>query len=717
MSIRKIFEEELADLKTQLVEMCRLTEKMIADAITALVNRDRELGKSIGIADKRVDEYEMEIEKKCNGHKLIQNYDTNPMFYTVAKYYNSSMGAPGLEVCNGEIVLQTQLLYFGATDNAYKNAATDTNYKTFDIDFDKVKFTYTEQATSETFLGIYTDSSLSGGKKVGYNVNFTGCVFDFSNATAMTKVMTAKDDAITKCNSIVNVTVNGCEMITKNPQVILYEEHETNGSSVVFAKGTDDKYLKMTVIGSDEAPTATANNDTLRFKRGEDDAAGNKTYELIAHTHDFSTQNHNNESHWMECACGEKNGVTAHVFDNACDTDCACGYVRSITHNFDIPDHDETHHWNKCECGEIDQKIEHSFDSNCDTDCACGYVRSITHNFNIPDHDETHHWNKCECGEIGEKVEHSYTVYGHNDNVHWLACSVCESVDASSEAEHSYADVQDSICDCGFDRGHVHFYDQTDYDDNGHWNKCECGQIDESSAAEHIFDSNCDADCACGFVRAIVHRHNILNGDETHHWYECECGDESVKEEHYFKSACATKCALCEYERATTDGHTYSDVCDVTCNVCREERIASHVYTNACDDCCNLCFAIRTAAPHSGGSASCEKRSECSVCGVEYGELADHAYTSSYIYSTTHHWYECACGARKDESEHSFGEYTEYGNARIRSCACGYTVTSALISDGSETKVVVIGSVVGCAVMVANIGLGLWIVISKKRLG
>ena len=65
MSIRKIFEEELADLKTQLVEMCRLTEQMISDAITALVNRDRELGKSIRVMDKRVDEYEMAIEKKC----------------------------------------------------------------------------------------------------------------------------------------------------------------------------------------------------------------------------------------------------------------------------------------------------------------------------------------------------------------------------------------------------------------------------------------------------------------------------------------------------------------------------------------------------------------------------------------------------------------------------------------------------------------------------
>ena len=65
MSIRKIFEEELNQLKLELVEMCRLTEQMICSAITALENRDRELGKSIHETDKRVDEYEMDIEKKC----------------------------------------------------------------------------------------------------------------------------------------------------------------------------------------------------------------------------------------------------------------------------------------------------------------------------------------------------------------------------------------------------------------------------------------------------------------------------------------------------------------------------------------------------------------------------------------------------------------------------------------------------------------------------
>ena len=65
MSARKQFEEELEDLKTELVEMCRLTADMIAKATEALVNFDRELGKSIGAIDKRVDEYEMDIEKRC----------------------------------------------------------------------------------------------------------------------------------------------------------------------------------------------------------------------------------------------------------------------------------------------------------------------------------------------------------------------------------------------------------------------------------------------------------------------------------------------------------------------------------------------------------------------------------------------------------------------------------------------------------------------------
>ncbi len=65
MAIRKQLEEELTGLKTELLEMCTLTQSMIEDAIRALLHKDRELGKSIGERDKQVNEYELTIEKRC----------------------------------------------------------------------------------------------------------------------------------------------------------------------------------------------------------------------------------------------------------------------------------------------------------------------------------------------------------------------------------------------------------------------------------------------------------------------------------------------------------------------------------------------------------------------------------------------------------------------------------------------------------------------------
>ena len=56
MSARVQFEAELNEMKDELVAMCRLTADMIANATTALVNFDRELGRSIGESDKKVDE-------------------------------------------------------------------------------------------------------------------------------------------------------------------------------------------------------------------------------------------------------------------------------------------------------------------------------------------------------------------------------------------------------------------------------------------------------------------------------------------------------------------------------------------------------------------------------------------------------------------------------------------------------------------------------------
>ena len=65
MTARRAFEEELESLKLELVKMCRITEDMISDSITALVNKDKSLAESVPPRDREVDEYELDIERQC----------------------------------------------------------------------------------------------------------------------------------------------------------------------------------------------------------------------------------------------------------------------------------------------------------------------------------------------------------------------------------------------------------------------------------------------------------------------------------------------------------------------------------------------------------------------------------------------------------------------------------------------------------------------------
>ena len=249
-------------------------------------NNDGEVGSTVQLLfqdDVVVDAYSSKcnlgqvqgtIVFDLNGHKLIQNFD-NAFLFSRAYDWEGIEDAT-FEICNGEVVLTNEFLYSGA--NSY--SATATKFKTFHLNFDNVQFTYAEGAAATNFLAKYNDhTSVTGGQKIGYDVNFTDCVFDLTNATAMTSVFNANDSDITTGNSVVNLNVNGCEIVTGNPAVTLYEEHATNGSTVTFNKNENGKYLAMTVKGSTEAPTATANGGELEFHKTAE-AEGSITYQL-----------------------------------------------------------------------------------------------------------------------------------------------------------------------------------------------------------------------------------------------------------------------------------------------------------------------------------------------------------------------------------------------------------------------------------------------------
>ena len=92
--------------------------------------------------------------------------------------------------------------------------------------------------------------------------------------------------------------------------------------------------------------------------------------------------------------------------------------------------------------------------------------------------------------------------------------------------------------------------------------------------------------------------------------------------EHTYSGVCDTTCDKCQATREAA-AHTYDNACDAECNVCAVTRTpAAHVYDNDCDADCNVCAATRTPAEHVYTD---ECKAACSVCGAANAE-ATHTY-------------------------------------------------------------------------------------------
>jgi len=104
------------------------------------------------------------------------------------------------------------------------------------------------------------------------------------------------------------------------------------------------------------------------------------------------------DDHWVECICGEKDEVTPHTLE----ADLAF---------------DETGHWNTCE--ECDTKISfaaHDFAAAWETDddshwheCACGAVSGFAAHAAGATwlYDDDDHWKECECGVVFGLAAHT----------------------------------------------------------------------------------------------------------------------------------------------------------------------------------------------------------------------------------------------------------------------------------------------------------------------
>ena len=309
------------------------------------------------------------------------------------------------------------------------------------------------------------------------------------------------------------------------------------------------------------------------------------------------------------------------------------------------------------------------------------------HNYNnvkwTPNTDaSTGHWRKCKnCDKtqtaahtevIDAAVEPTCTATGLTEGKH---CSVCGAVIVA----------QTTVPAKAHDWGTQWISD--DSDKNHHWHKCNnCNAIDTTSKAPHDWNSGkvttpatCTTDgvktltcTACSVTKietidASGHDFSVRRYDENNHWLKCSrCDAIDAKAAHSGGTATCTKKAKCE-----VCGQPHGD-------------LKAHDFANGpyqydgqqhWKKCAN-CDATDTKEAHSGGTASCTKKAECSVCGQEYGGLKAHDFENGpYQYDGQQHWKKCAnCTATTEPVAHTdFTAWKSDRSGHWHECStCGY---------------------------------------------
>lgn len=298
--------------------------------------------------------------------------------------------------------------------------------------------------------------------------------------------------------------------------------------------------------------------------------------------------------------------------------------------------------------------------------------------------DETNHWYQCTvCGAKTGIAAHSYTDAKFDGNGHWAVCA-CGA--EAHHDKHSLTAKHDESqhwqeCVCGYKTGETAHELTSKYDTAGHWQECECGyatdKTDHSMEGKSSADGHWDA-CACGYKTDVAAHAWTDKFDTQNHWQECSgCGyQKDVTAHSLTKNVNETqhqvKCESCGYktEWENHTGGTATCTAKAVCSVCGEAygELAAHVadstykyngegHWTACATCGT---PMSNQEAHTGGTANCQHKTVCDVCGQPYGELDASNHTGGIRWAQTaetHQAFYLCCGAAAGaEANHSWND-------------------------------------------------------------
>ena len=298
--------------------------------------------------------------------------------------------------------------------------------------------------------------------------------------------------------------------------------------------------------------------------------------------------------------------------------------------------------------------------------------------------DEANHWYQCTvCGAKTGIAAHSYTDAKFDGNGHWAVCACGAETHHdkhSLTAKHNESQHWQE-CVCGYKTGETAHELTSKYDTAGHWQECECGyatdKTDHSMEGKSSADGHWDA-CACGYKTDVAAHAWTDKYDTQNHWQECSgCGyQKDVTAHSLTKNVNETqhqvKCESCGYktEWENHTGGTATCTAKAVCSVCGEAygELAAHVadsnYKYNADGHWTACATCGTPMSnqeaHTGGTADCQHKAVCDVCGQPYGELDAGNHTGGIRWAQTaetHQAFYLCCGAAAGaEANHSWND-------------------------------------------------------------
>ena len=298
--------------------------------------------------------------------------------------------------------------------------------------------------------------------------------------------------------------------------------------------------------------------------------------------------------------------------------------------------------------------------------------------------DEANHWYQCTvCGAKTGIAAHSYTDKKFDGNGHWAVCACGAETHHdkhSLTAKHNESQHWQE-CVCGYKTGETAHELTSKYDTAGHWQECECGyatdKTDHSMESKSSADGHWDA-CACGYKTDVTAHAWTDKFDTQNHWQECSgCGYKTGVTAHSLtknvnETQHQVKCESCGYktEWENHTGGTATCTAKAVCSVCGEAygELAAHVadstykyngegHWTACATCGT---PMSNQEAHTGGTADCQHKAVCDVCGQPYGELDASNHTGGIRWvqtAETHQAFYLCCGAAAGaEANHSWND-------------------------------------------------------------